>query len=73
QRGSVTRATAPLVVGETLAPALVGLWFLGDQSRPGWQWAAVAGFVLAVVGALSLSRYGEAIEPSRQSAEEGIA
>ncbi|MCW2809372.1 MAG: putative integral rane protein [Marmoricola sp.] len=73
QRGSVTRATAPLVVGETVAPALVGLWFLGDQSRPGWQWAAVAGFVLAVVGALSLSRYGEAIEPSRQSAEEGIA
>ena len=36
QRGSVTEATAPLVVGETVAPALVGLLLLGDQTRPGW-------------------------------------
>ena len=31
QRGTVTQATAPLVVGETVAPALVGLLLLGDQ------------------------------------------
>jgi drug/metabolite transporter (DMT)-like permease len=59
QRGSVTQATAPLVVGETVAPALVGLWLFGDQSRAGWEWAAVTGFALAVAGALSLSRHGE--------------
>ena len=34
QRGSVTQATAPLVVGETVAPALVGLLLLGDHARP---------------------------------------
>ena len=59
QRGTVTQATAPLVVGETVAPALVGLWLLGDQPREGWGWVATLGFVLAVAGAVSLSRHGE--------------
>jgi drug/metabolite transporter (DMT)-like permease len=59
QRGSVTQATAPLVVGETLAPALVGVWLLGDNPRPGWEWAAVLGFALAVGGALALAGHGE--------------
>ncbi|WP_194288999.1 MULTISPECIES: hypothetical protein [unclassified Nocardioides] len=59
QRGSVTQATAPLVVGETVAPALVGLLLLGDQTRPGWGTAAAVGFVLAVAGAVSMARHGE--------------
>ncbi len=59
QRGSVTQATAPLVVAETVAPALVGLLMLGDQPRAGWGWIAALGFGLAVVGALSLARHGE--------------
>lgn len=59
QRGSVLAATAPLVVAETVVPALVGLLLLGDRARPGWGVAAVAGFVLAVSGALALSRHGE--------------
>jgi hypothetical protein len=63
QRGSVTQATAPLVVGETVAPALVGLIMLGDAPRPGWGWVATVGFVLAVAGALSLSRHGELDQP----------
>ncbi|MCO8269115.1 hypothetical protein M1L60_00765 [Actinoplanes sp. TRM 88003] len=63
QRGSVTRATAPLVVLETVAPAAVGLLLLGDRPRPGWDWAAAAGFAIAVSGAVSLSRHGE-IPPS---------
>ena len=64
QRGSVTSATAPLVVLETVAPAAVGLLLLGDRPRPGWGWAAAAGFVIAVGGAVSLSRHGE-IEGAR--------
>jgi len=59
QRGSVTQATAPLVIGETVAPALVGLLMLGDRPRPGWGWIATLGFILAVAGALSLSRHGD--------------
>ncbi len=59
QRGSVTAATAPLVVGETVAPALVGLLVLGDRPRSGWEIVAALGFTLAVAGALSLSRHGE--------------
>ncbi len=59
QRGSVTAATAPLVVGETVAPALVGLLVLGDRSRDGWGLVACVGFALAVAGAASLARHGE--------------
>ena len=62
QRGTVTQATAPLVVGETVAPALVGLLLLGDQPREGWGWVATLGFALAVGGAVSLSRHGEITE-----------
>jgi drug/metabolite transporter (DMT)-like permease len=59
QRGSVTRATAPVVVGETVAPAVVGLVLLGDHTRPGWGLVATVGFVLAVAGAVSLAGHGE--------------
>ncbi|SDE33218.1 hypothetical protein [Nocardioides lianchengensis] len=62
QRGTVTQATAPLVVGETVAPALVGILLLGDHPRPGWGWIAFIGFVLAVLGAISLARHGELTE-----------
>lgn len=59
QRGSVVQATAPMVVGETVLPALVGLAFLGDHARPGWGVLATVGFVVAVGAALALSRFGE--------------
>jgi hypothetical protein len=59
QRGSVVRATAPLVLGETLLPAVAGVALLGDRPRPGWEVAAIAGFVLAVGAALALARFGE--------------
>ncbi len=59
QRGTVTAATAMLVVGETVAPAIVGVLVLGDRPRPGWGPLAAVGFVLAVTGALSLARHGE--------------
>lgn len=61
QRGTVTQATAPLVVGETVAPAVAGLLLLGDAPRPGWGGAALVGFGLAVAGAVALSRHGEVV------------
>ncbi|MFG1813489.1 hypothetical protein ACGFIF_06980 [Kribbella sp. NPDC049174] len=66
QRGSVTQATAPLVIGETVAPALVGVLMLGDRPRPGWGWVAALGFFLAVAGALSLSRHGDLAQTELQ-------
>jgi hypothetical protein len=59
QRGSVTAATAAMVVGETALPALLGVLLLGDHPRPGFGVVAVIGFLAAVGGALPLSRYGE--------------
>ncbi|MCX3063147.1 DMT family protein [Streptomyces beihaiensis] len=59
-RGSVTVATAGLVIGETVGPALVGVVWLGDRTRSGLEWLAVVGFAVAVAGALALARFGEA-------------
>ena len=66
-RGSVTAAVAGMVVGETIAPALVGVVWLGDTAREGLGWLVIMGFVVAVAGTLVLARFGEA--PS--SAEPG--
>lgn len=56
QRGSVTTATAAMVVTQTVVPAVVGL-LLGDDVRPGFVPVAAVGFVLALLGAVGLGRY----------------
>ncbi len=58
--GSVTVATAAVILAETLPPAVIGVIFLGDRTRPGLEPVAVIGFLLAVVSALMLARFGEA-------------
>lgn len=58
--GSVTVATSAVVLAETLPPAVIGVLFLGDTTRPGLAPVAVAGFVLAVASAVMLARFGEA-------------
>ncbi|MEU9255282.1 hypothetical protein AB0D66_25940 [Streptomyces sp. NPDC048270] len=63
-RGSVTAATAGLVLGETIGPAVIGVVWLGDRTREGLTWLAVLGFTVAVAGALALARFGEPPEPA---------
>jgi drug/metabolite transporter (DMT)-like permease len=60
--GSVTVATAAVVLAETAPPALVGILFLGDHTRPGLAPVAWVAFVLAVTSAVLLARIGEAGE-----------
>lgn len=67
-RGSVTTAVAGMVVGETIAPAFVGVVWLGDRARDGLGWLVVAGFVVAVAGTLVLARFGEVAEPALSEA-----
>ncbi|MFF8414944.1 hypothetical protein [Streptomyces omiyaensis] len=59
QRGSVTTATAGMVLGETLGPAAAGVVWLGDRTREGLDWLALAGFALAVAASLALARFGD--------------
>ncbi|HXW87565.1 MAG TPA: hypothetical protein VEJ42_04845 [Streptosporangiaceae bacterium] len=66
--GSVTTATAAVILAETTPPAIVGIIFLGDTTRPGLTGVAVVGFVLAVASALALARFGEASETTRAEA-----
>jgi drug/metabolite transporter (DMT)-like permease len=58
--GSVTVATAAVVLAETLPPALIGVIFLGDTTRHGLAPVAIIGFAVAVLSALALARFGEA-------------
>ncbi|WP_155055736.1 diguanylate cyclase family protein [Streptomyces blattellae] len=67
QIGSVNGATAALVVGETVLPGMIGVWWLGDASRPGFAWLAVTGFVLAVSGAVAVAWFG-----APENAEKGV-
>lgn len=57
QRGAVTLATTPLIVAQTVTPAVLGLVLLGDEVRPGWTAGAVVGFCVTVVAASLLVRF----------------
>src|SRR5579863_4641504 len=58
--GSVTVATAAVVLAETIPPAVIGVVFLGDQTRHGLAAVAWAGFFVAIASAVMLARFGEA-------------
>jgi drug/metabolite transporter (DMT)-like permease len=66
--GSVTVATAAVVLCETMPPAAVGVLFLGDTTRHGLTELAVLGFVLAVACAVALARFGEAGDEQQTAA-----
>lgn len=72
QRGLVTVATTPLIVTQTVTPAVVGLVFLGDAIRPGWTAGAVAGFLVTLAGALALVRF-ERRDAPQERRENGRA
>jgi drug/metabolite transporter (DMT)-like permease len=64
-RAPVSTATAPMIVGQTFVPGLVGVLLLGDGVRPGW-WSAVAtGLVLSVAGTIFLSHEAGGRDPVR--------
>lgn len=70
--GSVTVATAAVVLAETTPPAVVGVMFLGDHTRPGMGGVAVLGFSLAIVCAVALARFGETDEQGLTAAQRRV-
>ncbi|NBM17598.1 hypothetical protein [Streptomyces sp. GC420] len=65
--GSVTAATAAMVIGETLWPAAFGVVWLGDTTRPGLAPLAATGFALSLAGAVALARFGDTEQPEPES------
>ena len=59
--GMVTRISAVTFTTETVLPSAVGLLFLGDTVRHGFWPVAAVGFILAVGGAIALSRFSEGV------------
>lgn len=66
--GSVTTATAAVILFETMPPAVVGVLFLGDSTRHGLAALGALGFILAVICAVALARFGEAGEERQTEA-----
>jgi drug/metabolite transporter (DMT)-like permease len=60
ESGSVTVATAAVILAETVPPAIVGVLLLGDSTRRGMGGVAIAAFGIALAGAVALARFGEA-------------
>jgi hypothetical protein len=52
-----------------MPPAVVGVLFLGDTTRHGLAAVAVLGFILAVVCAVALARFGEASDRGQEFVE----
>ncbi|HWE91505.1 MAG TPA: hypothetical protein VG317_18740 [Pseudonocardiaceae bacterium] len=73
QRGGVVAATAMMLVGETVPPALIGVLLLGDRARPGWTAVAYLGFLIALAGALALARFGEVSPPPAKPSEPELS
>lgn len=63
RRGRVRTVTAMMVVGETVAPAALGIALLGDTVRHDSAPLLAIGFVLALAGTLTLARFGEVERP----------
>lgn len=59
QRGAVTSVTAITFMIEMVIPSLVGLLLFDDTVHSGMEPFAVAGFLLAVGGTVSLMRFAE--------------
>jgi hypothetical protein len=71
--GSVTVATAAVVMAETIPPAIIGVIFLGDQTRPGMSVVAWGGFFIAVASAVMLARFGEAHQTEDVALADAVA
>jgi drug/metabolite transporter (DMT)-like permease len=55
QRARVTVATAPMILAQTVVPAVVGLVLLHDEVRPGWWVGMVVGLAISLLGAVGLA------------------
>jgi drug/metabolite transporter (DMT)-like permease len=61
QRSNVTVVAAVMFSVETILPAVVGVAWLGDRSRPGLAPVAGIGFALTVVASIALARFAEPV------------
>ncbi|MEV6877347.1 hypothetical protein [Amycolatopsis sp. NPDC051128] len=60
QRSRATAVTATMFTTNTAVSSCIGVFFLDDRVRDGFTAAAVAGFVLAVTGAIGTAHYAAA-------------
>lgn len=73
QKGSATAVTAIMFTTKTALASLIGLAYLDDRVRAGFAAAAVAGFVLAIAGAVGVAHYASQAGQKRTTASRSQA
>ncbi|MFD4670004.1 hypothetical protein ACFWNN_09730 [Lentzea sp. NPDC058450] len=69
QKGGPTGVTAMMFTTNTALSSFVGLVYLGDTVRDGYVFAAAAGFVLAISGAIAVAHYAASTRQKEPAAE----
>lgn len=72
QRGRATAVTATMFTTNTAVSSLIGVTILDDRVRDGFTVAAIAGFVLAVAGAIGTAHYAAAHKAPAEEAAEPV-
>ncbi|MCW2761821.1 MAG: hypothetical protein JWR85_2022 [Marmoricola sp.] len=72
RRASVVAVSAPLVLLQTVGPAVVGVLMFGDGFRAGWWPLAVIGFVASTAGAVALADAGARLDDLAEPAAEPV-
>ncbi len=70
RRASVIAASAPLVLLQTVLPAVVGVFTFDDAFREGWLPAAIVAFVASTAAALALSDAEARLEPLEEQPDQ---
>jgi len=70
RRASVIAASAPLVLLQTVVPAVVGVFTFDDSFRDGWLPVAIVGFVASTAAALALSDAEARLEPLEEQPDQ---
>lgn len=55
QRAPVNTSSAPLILTQTVLPAILGITLFDDGIRAGWTWVLVVGLGLSMVGTVAVS------------------
>ena len=72
RRAAVVAATAPLVLFQTVVPAVIGVLSFGDGVREGWWPAAVLAFLVSTGGALALGDAEARLEHLKERAPQPV-
>ena len=69
QKGNATTVSAVMFATNTVVPSVIGLTLLHDSIRPGWALPATIGFLVAVLGSITLAHFSARAEREQRATD----